>query len=468
MKYYITSPIYYANDNPHIGHIGTTIFSDIIARYHRLKEDDVLFLTGLDEHGEKVYLASQKASKEPQPFVDELSLKWQDYWKKLNINYDIFMRTTLPEHKDVVRQLLKQIKENGDIYKAAYKGVYCVGCEEFKSEHDLVDGCCPEHRPDQISLKEEENYFFKLTKYIPTIKQYIADGTLPLEPEGKRKEILARLDEEIHDLSISRQNLPWGIKLPWDENQTTYVWVEALMSYYSATKILEKPDFWPADLHFLGKGNNWFHSVIWPALLLSLQLPLPKKIFVHGYYNVEGKKVGKSLGNAVSAEQLLEKYGTDGTRFLLATSMPYSADSDVNFAWFNEKYNSDLANGLGNLVARVAKLCENNSVIAILSLSKEKQSLCFYSKIIPLIEGYKFNEVLSFIWSEISEADKKINETKPWELNPDKAKPILEDLVLKIQQIAFNLKPFLPETSEKILKQFSGKIKTSVSLFPRI
>ena len=462
MKYYITTPIYYANDNPHIGHIGTTIFADIIARYNKLEKNDVLFLTGLDEHGEKVYLASQKGNKEPQQFVDELAVKWQNYGKKLNINYDIFMRTTLPGHKDIVHQLLNQLQENGDIYKATYKGIYCVGCEEFKSEHDLVDGHCPEHRPDQISLKEEENYFFKLTKYIPTIKKYILDGTLPLEPESKRREILARLDEEIHDLSISRQNIPWGIKLPWDKTQTVYVWVEALMNYYSATKIFNKPDFWPADLHFLGKGNNWFHSVIWPALLLSLRLSLPKKIFVHGYYNVEGKKVGKSLGNAVSAEQLLEKYGADGTRFLLAASMPYSADSDVDFTWFDEKYNSDLANGLGNLVARVAKLCETNQISGV------TRNLAIAKNLGTLIEEYKLNEALEIIWQQISEADRKINETKPWELDPGKAKPILEDLVKQIQQIAINLQPFLSETAEKILKQFSGQIKSAPPLFPRI
>ncbi|MDO8570906.1 MAG: methionine--tRNA ligase [Candidatus Daviesbacteria bacterium] len=461
-KFYLTTPIYYANDNPHIGHIGTTIFADIIARYNRLKENDVLFLTGLDEHGEKVYLASKKEDKEPQQFVDELAQKWQDYWQKLNISHDIFMRTTLPEHKEIVAKLLNQIKENGDIYKATYTGVYCVGCEEFKSERDLVDGHCPEHRSDQISTKEEENYFFKLTKYIPTIKKYILDGTLPLEPESKKKEILARLDGEIHDLSISRQNVPWGIKLPWDEQQTVYVWVEALMNYYTATKIFKKDDFWPADLHFLGKGNNWFHSVIWPALLLSLELPLPKKIFVHGYYNVEGKKVGKSLGNAVTVDDLLEKYGTDGTRYLLAVSMPYNSDSEVDFAWFNEKYNSDLANGLGNLIARVAKLCENNNISGV------TRNLAIAKNLGTLIEEYKLNEALSYIWSEITEADKKINETKPWELDQEKAKPILEDLVLKIQQIAFNLKPFLPETAEKIMKQFSGEIKSAPPLFPRI
>lgn len=461
-KFYLTTPIYYANDTPHIGHIGTTIFADIIARYHQIKGDDVLFLTGLDEHGEKVYLASQKINKDPQQFVDELAVKWQDYWEQLNIHYNIFMRTTLPGHQAIVHQLLNQLKDSGDIYKAIYKGIYCVGCEEFKSERDLVNGYCPEHRPDQISLKEEENYFFKLTKYIPIIQKYILDGTLPLEPESKKKEILARLDEEIRDLSISRQNVPWGISIPWDKTQTAYVWVEALMNYYTATKIFDKPDFWPADLHFLGKGNNWFHSVIWPALLLSLKLPLPKKIFVHGYYNVAGKKVGKSLGNAVTAEELLGKYGTDGTRFLLTVSMPYSTDSDVDFAWFDEKYNSDLANGLGNLIARVAKLCENNQINGV------TRNLAMAKNLGTLIEEYKLNEALTFIWSEIAETDKKINETKPWELDKEKVQPILEDLVSKIQQIAFNLKPFLPETSEKILKQFSCPIKSAPPLFPRI
>lgn len=462
-KYYITTPIYYANDNPHIGHTGTTVFADMIARFKRLQGDDVLFLTGLDEHGEKVYLASQKAGKEAQEFVDEFAIKWQEYWKNLNISYDVFMRTTLPGHKVIVDKLLNELKDNDDIYEGVYKGIYCVGCEEFKSEQDLVDGKCPEHRPDQVSLKEEKNYFFKLSKYIPTIKKNIEDGTIPLEPEGKRKEILARLDEEIHDLSISRQDVKWGIKLPWDKDQTVYVWTEALMNYYSATFIFNKDGFWPADLHLLGKGNNWFHSVIWPALLVALDLPLPKKIFVHGYYNIEGKKIGKSLGNAVTPEELIERYGVDGTRYLLASSMPYSTDSDVSFDYFDKQYNADLANGLGNLVARVAKLSEQNEVIV-----SEDTNLTIAQNVAEAIEEYKLNEALAFIWIEISKVDKKISDSKPWDLSREEATPILEDAILQIQNIAFDLQPFMPQTAEKILKQFSGTVKSSEALFPRI
>ncbi|KKS13539.1 MAG: Methionine-tRNA ligase [Candidatus Daviesbacteria bacterium GW2011_GWB1_41_5] len=463
-KYYITTPIYYANDNPHIGHIATTVFSDIIARYHKLQGEDILFLTGLDEHGEKVALAAQKAKKDPQQFVDELAKKWQSYWEKLNIKYDIFMRTTNPEHAKIVGELLTQLKENGDIYRATYKGVYCIGCEEFKADRDLVNGLCPEHHPDQVCQKEEENYFFKLSKYIPEIKKGIADGIIPLEPESKRKEILARLEEEVRDLSISRQNVPWGIKLPWDEIQTVYVWVEALINYFSATKIYKKEEFWPADLHFLGKGNNWFHSVIWPALLLALKLPLPKKIFVTGYYNIGGKKVGKSLGNAISAENLLGKYGVDGTRYLLTASMPYSTDTDVDFPWFDEKYNSDLANGLGNLVARVAKLCENNNI----NIGNELPCDHFDVPIELALEEFKLNDALYLIWEKISLVDKEINLRKPWDLKGEDVKSFLIQTVFEIQDIAYNLQPFLPETSEKILKQFSGEIKSAPALFPRL
>lgn len=463
-KYYITTPIYYANDNPHIGHTGTTVFADILARYHRQQGEDVLFLTGLDEHGEKVYLAAKKDKKDPQEFVDEFAQKWQEYWKNLDISFDIFMRTTLPGHKEVVDKLLNQLKNNGDIYKDTYKGVYCVGCEEFKSEKDLIDGKCPEHRVDQISYKEEENYFFKLAKYIPTIKKYIKDGTIPLEPESKKKEILARLDEEIHDLSISRQEVKWGIKLPWDENQTVYVWTEALMNYYSATKIWGKEDFWPANLHLLGKGNNWFHSVIWPALIIALNLPLPKKIFVHGYYNIEGRKVGKSLGNAVTPEELIERYGVDGTRYLLASSMPYNEDRDVSFEWFDKKYNADLANGLGNLVARVAKLAEKVALEI-----KEDPGEHSADDFKTAIENVNLVEALDITNHYLKGLDERISKDKPWEITNNEAlKKVLTDYIFEITKTARLLKPFIPQTSGKILEQFSGKIESAPPLFPRI
>lgn len=455
-RFYITTPIYYANDVPHIGHTGTTIFADIIARYQRLQGKDVFFLTGTDEHGEKVAKAAESAGKNPQEFVDELALKWQEYWGKLNISNDQFMRTTLPGHEKVAQELLVLLQAKGDIYKGVYKGIYCWGCEEFKSEKDLVDGKCPEHRPDQVEYREEDNYFFKLSKYIPRVKDLIESGELSVEPENKKAEMLARIEGGVNDLSASRQNVSWGIPIPWDISHTTYVWIEALMNYYSATKIWNKEEFWPADVHFLGKGNNWFHSVIWPALLLALDLPLPKRVFVHGYYNVEGRKMGKSLGNVISPGELMDRYGIDGTRYLLAASMPYFDDSDVSMKWFDEKYNSDLANGLGNLVSRVAKFVDGGSP------SNERVAL-----INEKYDSLKLHEVVLDAQGLIRSANDYFSSESPWKLEGDARKVVIDTAVEKIIEIANLLEPVMPETSLEIRKILSGEVP-SKSLFMRI
>jgi len=463
-KFYITTPIYYSNDVPHIGHTGTTLFADIIARHHRLTGKQVLFLTGLDEHGEKVALAAEKMGKDPTTFVDELAIQWQEYWNQLNISQDIFMRTTLPGHTKVVHELLTKLKDKGDIYKGLYKGIYCVGCEEFKSEKDLVDGKCPEHRPDQIEYKEEENYFFRLSKYIPTVKKYLEDGTLPLIPENKKKEMLSRLEDEISDLSISRQNVKWGIPLPWDSSQTTYVWAEALMNYYSALEIWNKQDFWPANVHTLGKGNNWFHSVIWPALLLALEIELPKEIYVHGYYNVEGQKMGKSLGNVISPKELIAKYGVDGTRYLLAASMPYASDSDVSYKWFDEKYNSDLANGLGNLISRVAKLADTPKK------AKEYGDLIKSNDVIAkAYEEFRLHDVVAEIQKLVNEANEYLNKEAPWKKEGEEQTAILQKVVEDILVIGVLLDPIIPETASIIKDIFASEGTSTVKpLFLRV
>ncbi len=448
-KYYITTPIYYANDVPHIGHTGTTVFADIIARYQRISGKEVFFLTGNDEHGEKVALAAQKVGESPQQFVDELALEWQKYWEKLNISNDHFFRTTAEGHKKVVHDLLTKLWEKGDIYKDVYKGIYCVGCEEFKAEKDLVDGKCPEHRPDQVYYREEENYFFRITKYLPEVKKLIESGEFIVEPDNKRNEMLSRLSGDINDLSISRPNLKWGITIPWDENHVTYVWVEALMNYYSATKICNKEDFWPANVHFVGKGINWFHSVIWPSMLLALELPLPKKVFVHGYYNVDGKKMGKSLGNVISPQDLLEKYGVDGTRYLLCASMPYENDSDVSFTWFDQKYNADLANGLGNLVSRVAKLAEGQTFEVVTSVD------------LSIYEKFKLHEVVSYSSRLVAEANEYLNKEEPWKKSGDQKNTVLKEVIGKIVDIARLLEPITPEASGTIIRTFSGKLSIS-------
>lgn len=464
-KFYITTPIYYANDVPHLGHTATTVFADVVARYKKSLGYDVFFLTGTDEHGEKVAQSAEKAGKEPQIFVDELAVQWQEYWKKLDINNDVFMRTTLPGHVEIAQKLLQQLMDKGDVYEDTYKGIYCVGCEEFKSERDLVDGKCPEHRPDQVQYREEKNYFFKISKYIPTVKKLLESGELPLVPDNKKNEMLAKLAEPVKDTSISRQNVKWGIPIPWDKDQTTYVWVEALMNYYSATQIdwkdgKDRKDFWPADVHFLGKGNNWFHSVIWPSLLLALDLPLPKTVFVHGYYNVDGKKMGKSLGNVISPQDLMDRYGVDGTRYLLCASMPFENDSDVSFKWFDEKYNSALANGYGNLVSRILKLYSGIDGSVAVEPTKAIKSENY--------DKFALHNVVQEIELQINDLNAFLNEKTPWSKEGEEKEEIIKIAVERVISITHQLAPILPGSTTKTLEAFKAKSTEPLILFTRI
>lgn len=475
---YITTPIYYSNDVPHLGHTGTTVFADIVARYYRALGVETFFLTGTDEHGEKVALAAQKAGQDPQAFVDELAVKWQEYWRELNISNDKFIRTTSVGHKQVVSQLLTKLKNTKTpsgkdaVYEGVYKGIYCVGCEEFKSERDLVDGKCPEHRPDQIEYKEEKNYFFRISEYIPLVKKHMADGTLPVIPANKKNEMLARLSEDIQDTSISRQNVKWGIPLPWDNSQTTYVWVEALMNYYTATQFdwgdnTNRTHFWPADVHFLGKGNNWFHTVIWPSLLLALDLPLPKKVFVHGYYNVDGKKMGKSLGNVISPRDLIDRYGIDGTRFLLAASMPYENDSDVSYKWFDEKYNSALANGLGNLVSRIIKLAGEDASIGSIDNGAFAEVINSYPNLKKAYEEFKLHEVVVLIAELVTELNEYFTKAEPWKKSGAEKSAIIKEAMQKLQIISTLYSPIMPESFAIISNAIVNK-SMSKPLFQRI
>ena len=466
-KFFITTPIYYINDVPHIGHTCTTIAADIIARLHRQKGEDVFFLTGTDEHGQKVAESADKAGLSPIEYCDSIAPRFEAAWKNLNISNDFFIRTTDKRHEKVVSDLLQKIYDKGDVYKAKYEGWYCVGCEKFLNETDMVDCKCTLHPPEKTVWKSEENWFFKLSKYIPQIIELIENKeTNYIFPEGKRLEILSKLkNEKIRDLSISRENVSWGIATPWDKSQTVYVWFDALINYYSATQFLSgKEGFWPADLHLLAKEILWFHTVIWQAMLLSADLKLPKKINVHSFYMVDGQKMSKSLGNVISPKILLENFGIDGTKYLIARSFPTDNDSDVGMARFKEKYNADLANNLGNLVSRVTKLA--------LDMEVPKINLEFDGKFETLIDIAKFDDAIGLVFDMwINKSNEILNKVTPWKMEPtDKARiEVLIECIKNIKLATYHLKVVMPETCEKIEVCFENNVKLIESgLFPRI
>lgn len=471
-KFYITTPIYYVNDVPHVGHAYTTIAADIIARYHRdLLEEDVFFLTGTDEHGNKVAEAAKKAGKNPKDFCDEVSSHFKEAWENLNIHNDYFFRTTNKRHELKVQQILQKIYDRGFIYRDTYEGLYCLGCEKFLTEKDLVDGCCPFHPKEKPIKQKEKNYFFKLSVFKDELVKIIRKGDkLKILPKKREHEILSKLELCPNDISvsISREGVNWGIPLPWDQKQTVYVWADALLNYYTATQFLDKKEkFWPTDLHLIGKDILWFHAVIWPALLLAAELPLPKKIFVHGFFTIDGEKISKSLGNVISPDDLIEKFGIDGTRYLMFSQFPFGADGDISLEKFKIKYNADLSNGLGNLVSRVAKLCENSNF----SFESRKEPSDEIKKVLSIyLNECQFESVLAKIWTKIGEADRFISDSKIWEQKEEKLKKSLQKLIFEIQDIAWALQPFVPQTAEKIKKIFEkDKIrKPEASLFPRL
>lgn len=459
-KYFATTPIYYVNDVAHIGHAYPTVAADVITRYWKLKGYDSRLLTGTDEHGAKIEEAAKQHGKNPKEYADEISEEFKKTWKKLNINYVRFIRTTDDDHIKTAQDFLQRLYDQGaiDPKPRLYKGIYCVGHEKFMSPEELVDGLCPDHKTKPIE-HSEENYYFRLSDYQERLEKLVSSNKVIIQPESRRNEILGKLRQGLEDISISRANLEWGIPLPFDQSHTAYVWIEALINYYTYGS---QNDCWPADLHLVGKDILWFHSVIWPAMLLAINEALPQKIFAHGFFTIDGQKMSKTIGNVINPSDLMDKYGVDGTRYMLLAAFPFGEDGDFSWNLFDRLYNADLANGLGNLVARVAKLCEQNSINA------SDKPAEFDPKMTVHLENYKFNEALAHIWREITDTDKKINQEKPWELSGEKAKKVLEVLIKNIQHIAFNLQPFLPQTAEKILKQFSGQIKSAPPLFPRI
>lgn len=470
-KFYIHCAIPYVNAKPHIGHALEFIQTDTTARYHRLLGEDVLMLSGSDENALKNVQAAETAGEDIQIFVDKNAKLFQELAEKVDAKFDVFQKGSDKKYHYPASQKLWQLcSEAGDIYKKSYRGLYCVGCELFYSPDELdKNGQCFEHPGKKLEEIEEENYFFKLSKYQDKLIQIIESGNYEITPEFRKHEVLSFLKSGLQDISISRTNeraKNWGVPVPGDPTQRIYVWFDALNIYQSGVGFgwdnQKYNKWWPADLQVIGKGIIRFHAVYWPAFLLSAGLQLPKKLFVHEYFTVNGQKMSKTLGNVYDPIPLVEKYGADTLRYYCLAKISPFQDGDFSEDKFKEAYNGDLANGLGNLVARVAKLCEQNNIEATPGPNVWCADLEKY------MEEFKFNEALAVIWQLIAEADKKINQDKPWELKGEKAKEVLDDLVKRIQAIRFNLEPFLPETAEKILKQFSGEIKSAPPLFPRL
>ena len=466
-KFYITTPIYYVNDRPHIGHAYTTLLADVLTRFHAQRKERTFFLVGTDEHGAKISLAAKKVGKPEKEFVDEKAEFFKNAWEKLNIKYNNFLRTTDISHIAAVQKAVNYLNENGLIYKDFYEGLYCQSCEQYKNSDDLIDGKCPDHQTTPVLLKEE-SYFFRLSKFEKIIKEKILSGHFVITPKERENEVLIFLKKGLKDISISRKNVSWGISLPFDKDYTLYVWIDAFLNYLTGLgwqgDAGKKPDFFPPDIQLLGKDILRVHATIWLALLLALKLPLPKKFFVHGYFTVNNQKMSKSLGNVIWPEDLIAKFGVDGARYLLMSSLSYGQDGDITWEKLIKKYNADLANGLGNLVSRIIKLKAKFKIKIQIPKSNFENK-----KLEKILKEVKIKEFLEAVWEKVAWANKYIEERRLWELvknNPKEGKRVLLEILSLLFEIAYLIQPVMPETSEKIFYQINtGKGEI---LFPRV
>jgi len=454
--FYITTPIFYINAPPTIGSAYPTIVADVLARWSHLKKIDTFFLTGLDENSSKtVKAAREKGYKDIQKYADDMTKKWIEVWKKLNISYSGFIRTTGPKHKKLVQYYFNKSYKNKDIYLGTYKGLYCDGCEEFKKESDLKDSLCPYHKTKPSSIKEK-NYFFRLSKYQNKLINLIEKNKEFVLPKERKEEILNFVKSGLHDISISRPNLEWGINVPFDKTQKIWVWFDALLNYY--TGVPKK--YWDGKvLHLVGKDIQKFHCVIWPALLFSVKEKLPTTVFSHGFFTIDGQKISKSLGNAIDPIELSNKYSVDALRYYLIREIHFGQDGDFSETALKNRLNNELANDLGNLLSRTLTLVEKfyNGKIKKGKIDSKLKNKLNFKKIDSLIEKINLTEALSEIWKFIKEVNKYINDKKPWE-NEKERKDILYSALDSLRIIALLLSPFIPDTSEKINKQLNIKL----------
>lgn len=462
-KFYVTTPIYYPSGKPHIGSAYTTIAGDILSRWNKLIGKEVFFLVGTDEHTKKVVKAAEKEKKTPQEYTDDITPRFKEAWKKLGIEYNRFIRTSDEDHKKFVTHLLEKVYKQGDIYKGTYEGPYCYDCEAYYTEKDTLNNICPVHKRSLETLKEE-TYFFKLSKYQKKLLELYEKNKEFISPPYRRNEIINRVKEGLKDLSISRKNEGWGIELPFDKTQVCYVWMDALPNYLSGIGIESKKNqfkkFWPADIHLVGKDILWFHSVIWPAILFALNIEQPKKIFAHGWWLNKETKIGKSAGNALDLDYLIETYGADTIRYFLFREAPFGEDGDFSEKMLIERNNNELANKLGNLVSRLSTLAEKYGL--------EKTNVPWIikdtrAKIEDHLDNYELDKALHEIFAGIDKINEYLQNEKPWETKNAKVLYIAAEH-LKYSTIL--LSPFLPETCEKIAKTFNFKLDLKTLVEP--
>lgn len=476
-KYYITTPIYYPSANFHIGHCYTTIIADSIARYQRLKGKDVFFLTGTDEHGQKIENKAKEKGVTPKEYVDEIVENAKDLWKSLGISYDKFIRTTDEYHEKAVQKIFDKLYEQGDIYLDKYKGLYCTPCESFWTETQLVDGKCPDCGRE-VSLVEEESYFFRLSKYQKRIEELYKTNPEFIKPESRKNEMINNfLKPGLEDLCVSRTTFSWGIPVSFNPKHVIYVWIDALTNYITALGYLSDDDslfkkYWPADLHLVGKEIVRFHAIIWPALLMALDLPLPKQVFGHGWLKIDGGKISKSLGNYKDPREYIDKYGVDAVRYYALREVSFGSDGNFSEEALIARTNADLANTLGNLLNRTIAMT-NKYFDGVISNSKvneeiDKELINKASNLKSVVdknmEKLYISDALEEIFNFLRECNKYIDDTTPWVLAKEEKKErlqtVLYNLLESIRISSVLLTPFMPTTTEKIFKQLNTNLNT--------